>query len=169
VQIYGTLQADSIVTRMLQVGSVTTGTIAQQAVTKSGLAANPSTITAQGFGQQQSYYNPATGEVITTSSGAITICSYNLVLDATSNVYVIVNAKQDYTDGGKKWNAYIYLDGVPIQQTGGGSTGVTDCLTLSTALINQPAGSYNIQFRWANESSSVRLKGTTMFVQAAKR
>jgi hypothetical protein len=169
VQIYGTLQADSIVTRMLKVGSITTDTIAQQAVTKSGLAANPSTITAQGFGTQQSYYNPATGEVMTTLTGAITICSYNLVLDAVSNVYVIVNAKQDYTDGAKRWNAYIYIDGVPIQQTGGGSKGVTDCLTLSTALINQQPGVYNIQFRWANESSSVRLMGTTMFVQAAKR
>jgi hypothetical protein len=169
VQIYGTLQADSIITKMLKVGSVTTETIAQQAVTKSGLAANPSTVTAQGFGNTQSYYNPTTGEVLTTTSGALTICSYNLVLDATSNVYVIVNAKQDYTDGGKRWYAYIYLDGVPIQQTGGGSKGVTDCLTLSTALINQPPGTYNIQFRWANESSSVRLMGTTMFVQAAKR
>lgn len=168
VQIYGELQAKSIKTEMLQVGSITTDTIASQAVTKSGLATNPSLVAGNGLGSRFSYYNPSTGEVISTASNAQTICSYVIELDQPSNMYVIVNAKQDYLRGTANWVGYIYIDGSPVATTGGGN-GYTDCVVLSTAAINIASGTHTIEFKWACEASNVRIKGTTMFVHSTKR
>lgn len=95
----------------------------------------------------------------------ITIFSYNLVVPATTDLFITASARQGYSNGARSWQMEIWFGGNLAKITGGGS-GITDNPNMICGLTAVPPGTYLVELKWSADNP-VNLIAPSMVIQGS--